>query len=552
MMRKTQVLLWATLAFYSSSLPAPAMAARDKLSLVRESIPLPGAPAKVIATDLDGDGRRDLAAVVAYTEWDQIGIEESTEMEGIEGLVEVLTVVPSLFDRRELRLFRALAEGGYESMAEPISLGLEVLSIGASPAGLLALTDRGVEILRWPEAEADGAAPAFEPLFEETPVLAGAATFLPALPWLTDLDGDEQLDILFPAPQGLRPLLWRQDQFEPRPLLELPGDEHKRLERFYPLPEVEDLDGDGLPDLLVRGRHGGLRKAHLIRGLGDGRFASPVDLLASLRESGAKESQRLARTIAFLGDLDGDGRAEFVSEEEQATPDDAGMRKEMRAAKRPKMTYRAFRMDERLAPAAKPYIQFAGEGYALDTGGGDEGDLRLPGGLQDLDGDGRLDLISLTLDFSLLQVVRVMTTMSLSLGLDFHIWCQDSEGRFHQVQGLDLSGKFRINLRNVRFGQLSQFAGDFDGDGKADFVQMGRGKTVTIHRGREGCVYPPEPDLALRLAEAPKNLALVQVRDLDGDGFSDLLVTQPEKAAEPGLTPPVRLDLYLSAQETKP
>jgi hypothetical protein len=48
------------------------------------------------------------------------------------------------------------------------------------------------------------------------------------------------------------------------------------------------------------------------------------------------------------------------------------------------------------------------------------------------------------------------------------------------------------------------------------------------------------------LADEPLDLSLVQVRDLDGDGRADLMVTQPEGRREMGVTPRARLDLYLS------
>ncbi len=38
----------------------------------------------------------------------------------------------------------------------------------------------------------------------------------------------------------------------------------------------------------------------------------------------------------------------------------------------------------------------------------------------------------------------------------------------------------------------------------------------------------------------------MRVDDFDGDALTDLVVIQPQKITEPGVTPPVRLDLYLS------
>ncbi len=173
--------------------------------------------------------------------------------------------------------------------------------------------------------------------------------------------------------------------------------------------------------------------------------------------------------------------------------------------------------------------------------------IRMPaGGALDLNGDGRRDVVALTLDFSLFQAVKVLTVRRIGIGLDFHVLCQEPDGRFRPVTGLDLSGKLQVDLDDIAIRHVSQFSGDFDGDGRIDFTQMGRGRTVTVHRGRADCSYPARPDLSLELREEPRDLALVQIRDLDGDELSDLLLIQPQAAKEASVTPTVRLDLYLS------
>ncbi len=55
----------------------------------------------MISADLDGDGRRDLIVVVAYNQWDEVAITESSTMDDVQGLVETMTIVPSVIDRRE-------------------------------------------------------------------------------------------------------------------------------------------------------------------------------------------------------------------------------------------------------------------------------------------------------------------------------------------------------------------------------------------------------------------------------------------------------------------
>jgi len=103
----------------------------------------------------------------------------------------------------------------------------------------------------------------------------------------------------------------------------------------------------------------------------------------------------------------------------------------------------------------------------------------------------------------------VLATKSIQLGLDFGIYRQGEGLSFRPVTGLDLAGELRLRLDSVSLGQLSSFSGDFDGDGRADFVQLGRGRKVTIHRGQPGARYAPEPDLVITLEREPLDAALV-------------------------------------------
>lgn len=518
-----------------------AAARRDKLELRRTVLDLPGAPAVVLPADIDRDGDRDLVVAIAFTEWDQLSIEESTEMKGIEGLVEVMTIVPALTDRRELRVY--LAEPtGFRPVGSALPLGKDVLSFAAGPAEwpVVALTDEGISVLRL-----EGGQIRLDPVLEESPAFAGTGVLFPQLALVHDLDGDGGRDLLLPAPDGLAVYAEENGRWQgAAQRVPLPHDERRAtrrgLERLYPLPEVVDVDGDGRRDLVVLHPDDGWSEVAVLPGLGGGRFGEAIAPLG--REPPFADGQ----VVIHAGDLDGDGRAEYVTQESLAD-DDAGMRQEIREAKRPPFRYRLFRSVEGLAPAAEPYLTFDATGYTLDEGGGDrDEDIAIPGGLQDLDGDGRKDLIALTLDFSMLQAVRILATRTISIGLDFHLHCQGQDGSFRPVPELDLSGRFKVNLDDVRLSQLSLFDGDFNGDGRADFVQLGRGKTVSIHAGRPGCVYPRRPDLELRLDDEPRDLALVEIEDIDGDGFSDLRIVHPNRVEEPGVTPPVRLELYLS------
>ncbi len=526
-----------------------------RLELRHTTLELPGPAASLLSADVDADTLPDLIVVVASVRWEQIGIEEQVELDDeslVEGVVEVMTVVPALFDRRELFVFLARSEGGYDASLPPLELGPEVLSLerGPDPLAVVALTDAGLSRL---VVDRGAGALRLEPFLVAPSVLSHSASFLPRLDLLLDVDGDGELDLLLPS--GEEHLLYRAADLRatlgeaegtgtagslpPHARLSLWEEPMPGTVRHVPLPLVRDLDGDGLPELLVRERDGDWREVRIHRNLGEGRFADAVQPFAhwSLLDRGEVG-------VTFVGNLDGDRNAEVVTQLDLSDPD-AGMRKSMREAKVPPMLHRVHRLDASLLPAEAAATEFRSLGYARADGEGEE--IPVPGGFQDLDGDGRLDLVSVTLDFSLLQAVRILATRSLSLGMDFHVHCQSEDGAFEAVSGLDLSGKFKLRLDDLRIGQLSQFAGDFDGDGRRDFVQMGRGRDVTIHLGRDGCRYPAAPDLTLRLDEEPKNLALVRIDDYDGDGLSDLVVLQPRRPAEAGVTPTVTVHLYQSA-----
>jgi len=537
--------LGAALTFLVLSAPSPASAARRELVLKESRVPLPGPPSRIVTADLDGDGRRDLVVVVAYSSWAQLGISETVKMDDIEGLVETLTVVPAIFDRRELYVFLADQDkpGSFIPIAEPLTLPVSVAAIERGPRGLpiIALTDDGLSVLRL-DGSGSAAKARLEPYFEARSVLRGSGDFVGKLDLVYDLDGDGAEELIFPSEEG--PAIYKNGPEglarTPQQTLEPETDDRRhpkgRYLRRYPLPQVRDVNGDHLPDLLFPGHNNPWQTFWITLNLGGGRFGE-------LRKMKAKTTGGQDEEVVYFGDLDGDGRAEWVTSQ-SLEDDDAGLRKGLEEARRPPALYRFYRSKDALDLAEKPYFERQIAGHTF--GGGGDSDIPLPGGLFDLDHDGRLDLVAVGLEFTMLQAVRIMAVKSLSIGLDFEIFCQNDQGRFEPVPDLDLSGHFRFDLETMKLGQLPFFTGDFDGDGRADYVQMGRGKRLGIYRGQPGCRFPKVPDLEIELEEEPADLALVRIEDLDGDGASDLWILRLEKTREAGVSPRTRLDLYLT------
>jgi hypothetical protein len=517
-------------------------AAKPAVSPVRPlSLDLPGAPAAVISSDVDGDGRRDLVVVVAYNQWDEIAITESSTMDDVKGLVEVMTIVPAVMDRREVRIYRARPDGFYEP-PRMLPLPLSVLGMEAGPPGtpVVALTDEGASVLR---LGPDGA-PRLEPWIADPPVIAGTGNFLGDLGGVRDVNGDGVADLLLPARNGLAVYLGRAGgkglSRRAASRLPVPGLVYRSagdLERRYPLPLVQDVTGDGRPDLLFRDPVKRWRTVHVARNAGQGRFLPAVEITL-----GAGDPR--GPNPVWMGNLGGAGRSQVVFRQSLDDPKEGGIRKELEKARQPRgrLTFRQLNAD--LTPEKVPYRTLDVTGYAFATEESDS-DMEMPGGLQDLNGDRRLDLVTMTMDIGVSKILGSLATKRLNIGVDFHVWCQQKDGAFRAVKGLDLAGNFRVNLNDLRVSQLSLFSGDFNGDGRADFVQIGRGRRVTVHRGRADCGFPSSPDFAFNLREEPRDLSLVQIRDLDGNGRSDLLLVQPKGVAEPGFASPVRLDLYL-------
>ena len=512
------------------------------LAFRHAALDLPGAPAAIVSADLDGDGRKDLLVVVAHTDWGSLGEDK------IEGLTQVAEVVPALFDRREARAYLATESGGYRPAGAPLELPLSVLAVRAGLPGIpvLALTDEGIERFRFVRDER-GERLALEPLVADPPITAGSATLLGALDFVRDVDGDGTADVMLPARDGLALYRGGASGIEAHPAarIAMPGDARasgQRGSRAYPLPEVSDLDGDGIPDLLVHTDETPPR-IFVLKGQGAASFgapaAVPLGCLGLGRPDGKQsENEDLeVRELAFFGDLEGNGRLEAVTRGQI----DSGAWG-LKQAKEPHFRYRFHRVGKDLRIEPSPYQEIEAVGYPMGSILGTESQSAF----RDLDGDGRKDLVTVTLDFSVFQVARVLATRKFSIGFAFRVWAQDADGRFREVPDQKLQDRFTFDLNDLRLDRLSEIAGDLDGDGKLDFVRLGGGKTVEVRRGGPGCRFSPKADLAFELEEELADMSQVRIRDIDGDGRADLSLVRAIPQPEAGVSPPVRLDLYLS------
>jgi hypothetical protein len=308
-----------------------------------------------------------------------------------------------------------------------------VISLEAGPPGIpiAVLTDEGISSLRLDmhPAAVEGAAPdgpppgpglVLTPLITDRPVLAGSKSLIPRLDMIRDLDGDGTWDLLLPARDGAAVYVTATERSGRTPSRASSSRATRRArERARSAP--------------TRARSSATWTATArwtcSCSTAERRTGGPRSRSCAAREAGASARRRRSRSTSstrrprvpsrplrrraspgrartetadldgdggfrYFGDLTGDGLAEavFVSEIDS----DKG---ELKQAKEPEFEYRFHHADKNLVIQPQPYqkVHVTGFGFSID-----EGDMRFEEFL-DLDGDGRKDLVTVTLDFSLFQ-----------------------------------------------------------------------------------------------------------------------------------------------------
>lgn len=142
----------------------------------------------------------------------------------------------------------------------------------------------------------------------------------------------------------------------------------------------------------------------------------------------------------------------------------------------------------------------------------------------DLDGDGCVDLAMGHVSWSSRDdLVRAMEAKRAKIDLRFHFCNQakrypeapDSAAAVTVYTGL-------LGFNPQQFGTVVRLTGDFNGDGRSDLLVRSGEHDIAIHHfvSRQQ-PYATRPDRTLRLDTS--NPAELRVRDLNGDGISDVI-----------------------------
>lgn len=451
--------------------------------LVRHELRVPGAVQRVLAEDLDQDGRMELL---------------------------VFSVTGSRDPERRVNVFAfagdVLGSGPRTSWLLDSEAGL--FDLGRDPgegASLWYCTASAVRRYRLRDALAR--APSAEPWLEAPSLLGGRSDeWVLFYDFVRDWRGDgAETPAVF---QPGRVVLPRRDPSAAADVLDLTTEIElselpvsRALLSRWPLfvthrvPDLTrvDADGDGRADLVATL---GDRVA-MHSGTADGSFARRAQRVDRL-PSAARPGDETRRQAIQLADLTGDSRVDAV-----LTTSTGGISNLRQVTDIFPGTGAGF--------ASTPSASLPTQGAASLTV------------LADLDGDGRPELTTASITIGVGALLRFLLTRRMSV--EYATYGIDQKGQLGPQPLVRWAQPVRVDLGGPSDPSIVTLAGDFDGDGVRDVVSAADDDAVEIRRLVRAPGGLAMGDVIAR-AEAPgRGQALAT--DLDGDGRSDLVVYAP-------------------------
>ncbi len=485
--------------------------------LAASALVLPASPRAVAVGDVDADGTAEIALLLVYPRW---GSE--SEFKQVEGAMEV-TVVPAIQDRRELHVYDVGKDGALEPAANPLTIGREVLALGADGAlgPVLALTDGGPARVIV-HADAAGTSTIRVQRFAELPtVLAGADTVFADAVIARDIDGDGSPEAIVPTARGLTPVRLDGTFMPAIEALDRRVRSGSSSSLEFALPELRDVDRDGTLDLLAFDAR--RERARWQRGQGSS-FAVPVDwnLETLLAERYQKDSDEADTPwLAGVLDMDGDGTLEAAVATFQDTGDGVGGFLRTLRALPATIAFHGLGADGKVA--AEPERTLQSEGFFW-VGGLPESAV---GPFADLDGDGVAELVTLTARIGVVGLARAAASGVARAEVTPRVYRLGAKG-YEPVPNAVAPFDFRFDVGGGELTRFASIPGDLDGDERADFVIVDKTK-VLVHRGLAGARFEEDPSITLSLEKPLRSWFGAVFRDIDGDGALDLIAFEALK-----------------------
>ena len=266
----------------------------------------------------------------------------------------------------------------------------------------------------------------------------------------------------------------------------------------WPSLELADDDGDGANDLFALFRFGAW-----VFPTREGALARQPGRRSPLRPFPPEEELRHEVTSVrlFARDLDADGLADLVVQRNTGT----------------------------LLGSRSRTDVFSNRGAGADLAGPPAVSLELADGLaalavEDLDGDGRREILQTRLAFGIVQLIRVLVTREVEIEL--RCFATRGSGLAELVE--TWRGELRLPLdfdAGRVAGLVPTVEGDWNGDGRRDLLHGSGDRHLAIRLGEAGELGPRFGERAARQAIPAGDLA--RVADLDGDRLDDLVIFDP-------------------------
>lgn len=386
----------------------------------------------------------------------------------------------------------------------PAVAALDLADVGGPPGCELLL----LEASRLRILDARGALVRSIPLDPPLP-LPPRSRGLGRLDFVRDWRGDGELSAVLPDVGGLRVVpISRQ---APAQLLALPfsavyGDLQAlspvregffRMELRWPSLATADDDGDGRLDLVATTRYA----LTSFRGEA-GAFATAPQRVRRFPAFTFEEERRADTNLllASVADLDGDGDADLVVH--RTTGMLTGSRAETR-------------IHANLGGGADPLAAAVG---TLTVDGGVAG-----ADLEDLDGDGRPELVHSVLPFGMAQLARILVRGQAELELRVYAFEKGKLGTPALRWSDDVSLPFDFKTSRITT-LFPKYEGDYNGDGRRDLLYGDGNGNAVIRLGlADGAGFGSE------VAEVPLGATGGQSlsTDLDGDRLDDVVYWDP-------------------------
>jgi hypothetical protein len=266
----------------------------------------------------------------------------------------------------------------------------------------------------------------------------------------------------------------------------------------WPSLELGDDDGDGADDLFALYRFGAW-----VFPTREGALAREPGRRSPLRPFPPDEELRHEVTSVrlFARDLDADGLADLVVQRNTGT----------------------------LLGSRSRADVFANRGAGASLDGPPALSLELSDGLaalevEDLDGDGRREIVQTRFAFGIVQLIRVLVTREVQIEL--RCFATRGPGLAELVETWRGELSLRLDFEAGRVaGLVPTVEGDWNGDGRRDLLHGSGEGRLAIRLGESGEHGPRFGEHAAHQAIPAGDQA--RVADLDGDGLHDLVLFDP-------------------------